>query len=146
MQLTATPVRIYLNICLLPQGLINAWALRKESRKIVTPAIGNAASRSLRARVKAARREVYCILNCEQQTKRTSLATGQSHPKWNEEIAFKSVQISSDLQVRSVLSQTCLFSWIDGRGLEDLVEMMAILLSSILGSLGSFEVLIQAVI
>ena len=31
--------------------------------------------------------------------KRTSVAVGQAHPVWKEEVNFKSVQITSDLQV-----------------------------------------------
>lgn len=36
--------------------------------------------------------------------KRTSVAVGQAHPVWKEEVNFKSVQITSDLQVGAYLS------------------------------------------
>lgn len=39
-----------------------------------------------------------CV-QCENQVKRTSVAMGQGHPVWKEEVTFKSVQITSDLQV-----------------------------------------------
>ena len=35
--------------------------------------------------------------------KRTSVAIGQAHPVWKEEVNFKSVQITSDLQVRPLI-------------------------------------------
>lgn len=35
--------------------------------------------------------------------KRTSVAMGQAHPIWKEEVTFKSVQITSDLQVSTQL-------------------------------------------
>lgn len=38
-------------------------------------------------------------MQCENQMKRTSVAMGQAHPVWKEEVTFKSVQITSDLQV-----------------------------------------------
>lgn len=38
-------------------------------------------------------------MQCEHQMKRTSVAVGQAHPVWKEEVNFKSVQITSDLQV-----------------------------------------------
>ena len=41
---------------------------------------------------------LYCVLQCEGQTKHTAMVSG-SHPAWNQELSFKSVQISSDLQV-----------------------------------------------
>lgn len=53
----------------------------------------------LKRRAMSARGDVYCILRCEGQVKRTALARGHQHPVWKEDIAFKSVQISSDLQV-----------------------------------------------
>ena len=40
-------------------------------------------------------------MQCENQVKRTSVAMGQAHPVWKEEVTFKSVQITSDLQVSS---------------------------------------------
>ena len=48
----------------------------------------------------SARGDVYCILKCEGQVKRTALAKGHQNPVWKEDIAFKSVQIGSELQVR----------------------------------------------
>lgn len=47
-----------------------------------------------------ARGDVYCILKCEGQIKRTALARGHQNPVWKEDVAFKSVQISSELLVR----------------------------------------------
>ena len=41
---------------------------------------------------------LYCVLPCEGQTKHTAMVTG-SRPAWKQELSFKSVQISSDLQV-----------------------------------------------
>ena len=41
---------------------------------------------------------LYCVLQCEGHTKHTAMAAG-SHPAWKQELSFKSVQISSDLQV-----------------------------------------------
>ena len=41
---------------------------------------------------------LYCLLQCEGQTKHTAMASG-SRPAWKQELSFKSVQISSDLQV-----------------------------------------------
>lgn len=49
-----------------------------------------------------------CV-QCENQVKRTSVAMGQAHPVWKEEVTFKSVQITSDLQVSTPL--TILSSW-----------------------------------
>ena len=44
--------------------------------------------------------KVVCVMvQCENQMKRTSVAMGQAHPVWKEEVTFKSVQITSDLQV-----------------------------------------------
>ena len=54
--------------------------------------------RKLRA-MGSTRSDVYCVLRCEGQVKRTALARGHQNPVWKEDIAFKSVQISSDLQV-----------------------------------------------
>ena len=41
---------------------------------------------------------LYCVLQCEGQTKHTAMVSG-SRPAWKQELSFKSVQISSDLQV-----------------------------------------------
>ena len=48
---------------------------------------------------KLARAELCLMVQCESQMKRTSVAMGQAHPVWKEEVTFKSVQITSDLQV-----------------------------------------------
>ena len=53
--------------------------------------------------VKVARAEVCVMVQCESQMKRTSVAMGQAHPVWKEEVTFKSVQITSDLQVNLCL-------------------------------------------
>ena len=47
----------------------------------------------------SAKGDVYAILKCEGQVKRTALAKGHQNPVWKEDIAFKSVQITSELQV-----------------------------------------------
>ena len=41
---------------------------------------------------------LYCVLQCEGQTKHTAMVSG-NRPSWKQELSFKSVQISSDLQV-----------------------------------------------
>jgi Ca2+-dependent lipid-binding protein len=43
--------------------------------------------------------ESYVVLECQGQVKRTSVATKSKNPHWDEELAFKSVQIESDLTV-----------------------------------------------
>lgn len=48
---------------------------------------------------KLARAKLCVIMQCENQVKRTSVTMGQAHPVWKEEVTFKSVQITSDLQV-----------------------------------------------
>ncbi len=48
---------------------------------------------------KVTRAKVCVMVQCENQMKRTSVAMGQAHPVWKEEVTFKSVQITSDLQV-----------------------------------------------
>ena len=48
----------------------------------------------------SAKGDVYAILKCEGQVKRTALAKGHQNPVWKEDIAFKSVQITSELQVQ----------------------------------------------
>lgn len=45
-------------------------------------------------------------MQCENQVKRTSVAMGQAHPVWKEEVTFKSVQITSDLQVSTITNWT----------------------------------------
>lgn len=52
-------------------------------------------------------RYVAVCVQCESQVKRTSVAMGQAHPVWKEEVTFKSVQITSDLQV-SLQATYCL--------------------------------------
>ena len=50
------------------------------------------------------------------QVKRTGLAVGMQHPSWREDLAFKAVQISSDLQVRLLPQKgsgtPCAFMWL----------------------------------
>ncbi|DBA93880.1 TPA: hypothetical protein ACH3X3_013925 [Trebouxia sp. C0006] len=93
------------------QGLMDTW-LTRESKGVESSHSSRAALNklnSIKARLRNARSEVYCTLQCESQMKRTSVAMGQAHPVWKEEVTFKSVQITSDLQVsvygRSRLSQ-----------------------------------------
>ncbi|KAL0042783.1 hypothetical protein WJX79_011021 [Trebouxia sp. C0005] len=93
------------------QGLMDTW-LSRESKSVESSHTSRAALNklnSIKARLRNARSEVYCTLQCENQVKRTSVAMGQAHPVWKEEVTFKSVQITSDLQVsvygRSRLSQ-----------------------------------------
>lgn len=83
-----------------------------ESSRSISPTKGSieegspkAQSRTeqLKLRAMGARGDVYCMLRCEGLVKRTALARGHQHPVWKEDIAFKSVQISSDLQVGSSL-------------------------------------------
>ena len=45
------------------------------------------------------RGDVYCVLRCEGRVRRTALAPSQPAPVWQEDIAFKTVGIGSDLQV-----------------------------------------------
>ena len=45
------------------------------------------------------RGDVYCLLAAEGRVRRTALAAGPD-PAWREELSFRSVQISSDLQAR----------------------------------------------
>ncbi len=72
-----------------------------------------------------ARAQLCVMVQCENQVKRTSVAMGQAHPVWKEEVTFKSVQITSDLQVsfcsltahstvlynQSMLWSKYIFSW-----------------------------------
>ena len=44
------------------------------------------------------KRGLYCVLQCEGNTKHTAMVSG-IHPAWKQELSFKSVPISSDLQV-----------------------------------------------
>ncbi len=44
--------------------------------------------------------DVYCVLAAEGRVKRTALAMGGPAPAWRQELSFKAVQISSDLQAR----------------------------------------------
>jgi hypothetical protein len=52
---------------------------------------------------KVLRGNVYCMLQCEGQIKRTRLAAGRARPEWKEDVTFKSVQISSELKVLEYL-------------------------------------------
>ena len=54
--------------------------------------------RTLARRLARRRGGLYCVLQCEGQTKHTALVSS-SRPAWKQELSFKSVQISSDLQV-----------------------------------------------
>ena len=56
--------------------------------------------RILARRLARRRGGLYCVLQCEGQTKHTALVSS-SRPAWKQELSFKSVQISSDLQVSS---------------------------------------------
>ena len=47
-----------------------------------------------------AKGDVYCTVSCEGQTKRSAVAKGHENPVWKEDMAFKSVQITSELKVR----------------------------------------------
>ena len=77
------------------QGLVESWRRREERTK------GSAlpGTQQLKDKLRAKRGDVYCVLKCEGQEKRTALAFGHQNPVWREDIAFKSVRISSDLQV-----------------------------------------------
>ena len=74
------------------QGLVETW--RKKEEKAKGRAEQLKSFKPLRVRG-----DVYCVLQCEGQVKRTALAKGHLNPVWKEDIAFKSVRISSDLQV-----------------------------------------------
>lgn len=82
--------------CILPpQGLIETWRKKLDSQtasKTATQTLKNLSKMSFRG-------DVYCVLKCESQIKRTALAKGHQNPVWKEDVAFKSVQISSELQV-----------------------------------------------
>ena len=54
--------------------------------------------KSLARRLARHRGGLYCVLQCEGQTKHTALVSS-SRAAWKQELSFKSVQISSDLQV-----------------------------------------------
>ena len=56
--------------------------------------------RTLARRLARRRGGLYCVLQCEGQTRHTALVSS-SRPAWKQELSFKSVQISSDLQVSS---------------------------------------------
>ena len=90
---------------------MESWRKRDEKlegARSVSPMKGSPAEESpkaqsrteqLKLRTIGARGDVYCMLRCEGLVKRTALARGHQHPVWKEDVAFKSVQISSDLQV-----------------------------------------------
>ncbi|KAK9809768.1 hypothetical protein WJX73_004442 [Symbiochloris irregularis] len=83
------------------QGLVSAWSKRREQ---VHQASGqrpgsNAIMKQVRTFMGPHKGGVYCLLQCEGQTKRTGLSMGQQQPVWQEEVTFKAVQITSDLQV-----------------------------------------------
>ncbi|KAL3144166.1 hypothetical protein ABBQ32_003950 [Trebouxia sp. C0010 RCD-2024] len=83
------------------QGLMDTWLSGQSKRGEASQGSRKAVHKlnSIKARLRNARSEVYCTLQCENQVKRTSVAMGQAHPVWKEEVTFKSVQITSDLQV-----------------------------------------------
>ena len=58
------------------------------------------ASRALRQETRVGRSEVYAVLNCEDQERRTGPAMGLKHPDWKEEVAFRNISASSDIQVQ----------------------------------------------
>ncbi|KAK9808775.1 hypothetical protein WJX72_003363 [[Myrmecia] bisecta] len=80
-------------------GLMESW-MHREKRKLKLGVAGATQSLAgLQARLRSGRTELYCVLQCQNQVKRTQLASGASHPVWKEEVTFKAVQITSDLQV-----------------------------------------------
>ena len=77
------------------QGLVESWRKKLESQAT------SKGSQPLKKLGKiSAKGDVYAILKCEGQVKRTALAKGHQNPVWKEDIAFKSVQITSELQVQ----------------------------------------------
>ena len=56
--------------------------------------------RNLAKRLARRKGGLHCVLQCEGQIKHTALVSS-SRPAWKQELSFKSVQISSDLQVSS---------------------------------------------
>ena len=89
------------------QGLVATWQKKLENQAKVARG-----TESLKKLGKIGPRgDVYCVLKCEGQVKRTALAKGHQNPMWKEDIAFKSVQITSELQVKLVISFTSKNSW-----------------------------------
>lgn len=76
------------------QGLVESWRKKLESQ-----AAGKGESLKKLGKI-STKGDVYAILKCEGQVKRTALAKGHQNPMWKEDIAFKSVQITSELQVQ----------------------------------------------
>ena len=62
--------------------------------------------RNLARRLALRRGGLYCVLRCEGHTKHTALVSS-SRPAWKQELSFKSVQISADLQVTKSMSHLC---------------------------------------
>lgn len=89
-------------ILALEQGLVESWRKKEDKEKQPSTSLPSAKSpkaQQVKLRAIGTRGAVYCILRCEGQVKRTALARGHHNPVWKEDIAFKSVRISSDLQV-----------------------------------------------
>lgn len=89
------------------QGLISAWRKsdeRAETRADLSQSVSLKKKTERRLRKTLAKGDVFCTVKCEGQCKRTAVAKGHENPAWKEDVAFKSVQISSELQV---LPLTC---------------------------------------
>ena len=56
------------------------------------------ASRALRQETRVGRSEVYAVLKCEDHERRTGPAMGLKHPDWKEEVSFRNISASSDIQ------------------------------------------------
>ena len=61
------------------------------------------ASRALRQETRVGRSEVYTVLRCEDQERRTAPVMGLKHPDWKEEVSFRNISASSDIQVSLLL-------------------------------------------
>ena len=84
------------------QGLISAWRRsdeRAESRAHHSKSATLKRKTQNRLKKSLAKGDVYCTVKCEGQVKRSAVARGHESPVWKEDMAFKSVQISSELQV-----------------------------------------------
>ena len=85
------------------QGLISAWRRsdeRAETRAESSQSASLKQKTERRLRKSLAKGDVYCTVKCEGLTKRSAVAKGHENPAWKEDMAFKSVQISSELQVK----------------------------------------------
>lgn len=88
-------------LCLL-QGLSDAW---RRGHRHVQDLFNKkylmskkSASRALRQETRVGRSEVYAVLKCEDQERRTGPAMGLKHPDWKEEVSFRNISASSDIQ------------------------------------------------